>query len=101
MADVVCAQNFFRRKGTKPILQVTVCSLCRNIDLPGGENPNKVKHHALYRDLLNSAYEGCGFCELVRTRDLSRRREYGIGGLEELGDEVVDDRERDLCCLGE
>jgi hypothetical protein len=24
MADVVCAQNFFRRKGTKPILQVTV-----------------------------------------------------------------------------
>ena len=25
MADVVCAQNFFRRKVTKPILQVTVC----------------------------------------------------------------------------
>jgi hypothetical protein len=24
MADVVCARNFFRRKGTKPILQVTV-----------------------------------------------------------------------------
>ena len=24
MADVVCAQNFFRRKVTKPILQVTV-----------------------------------------------------------------------------
>ena len=24
MADVVCAQKFFRRKGTKPILQVTV-----------------------------------------------------------------------------
>jgi hypothetical protein len=24
LADVVCAQIFFRRKGTKPILQVTV-----------------------------------------------------------------------------
>jgi hypothetical protein len=24
IADVVCAQKFFRRKGTKPILQVTV-----------------------------------------------------------------------------
>jgi hypothetical protein len=24
MTDVVCAQNFFRRKGTKSILQVTV-----------------------------------------------------------------------------
>ena len=24
MADVVCAQNFSKRKGTKPILQVTI-----------------------------------------------------------------------------
>ena len=34
-ADVVCAQNFFRRKGTKPILQVTVsCSeLATDIDI--------------------------------------------------------------------
>jgi hypothetical protein len=29
MADVVCAQIFFRRKGTKPILQVTVQVLCK------------------------------------------------------------------------
>jgi hypothetical protein len=27
MADLVCAQNVFRRKGTRPILQVTVYAM--------------------------------------------------------------------------
>jgi len=41
MDEVVCAHNFFRRKGTKPILQVTVA--CKGVSLehllrPGAGN---------------------------------------------------------------
>jgi hypothetical protein len=40
-ADVVCAQNFFRRNRTKPILQVTVILLHGNFGNRG--NPVKTK----------------------------------------------------------
>jgi hypothetical protein len=44
VADVVCAQNFFRRKGTKPILQVTVAfgAIVNNESQPSPSNSSEI-----------------------------------------------------------